>query len=867
MYVPGSSGKKKDEEEKSFKEKLRSKAIDLYEKELQIPAALDLGLKSDSRTQLRVLCKTVVLESSQITKRKYSHSNLSSGEWSNKGDNNTDDAISKLRSLQKERLIISRMGFADRAKQLDVEIEAMRVKAAQAKSEREQKLLGDNMAVLDRKMDRKKDRMEVVMANESMRLEESLQKEFRKMRHRQRQEFLRVLENAERRAMGKVKKCNCGNWYLCRHNKTASYNTRRPAQEVIQFRRNSKRLRRGGRSEDAQMWEDKAAEIDYGEQNKWRERIATSIIASPWGANEAMVDKLVENHKKEAAVLQKTQDVRRQVLDEKHKRRRFALENTILAEKQRLRLQVKKLYDREMQEKNKEMDLMDKSDGMSNMSATLLEVLDEDDPGVFDNMGDSPPFQPDRPKTRSLSFEAKSQQMRMSSPASPIAAPPPLAKPPVQRDLNAVEEALARARAMAASIKTAEPGSIDWNEATGRASPPKQRGGSLRTSGEWKTPAAPPAPTANLARGDGQRDNDFDDLLSYKAPQPTRRKSGEWATPAAPPAPTANLRRGADESVAPQQGQGQQYRGQYESKGQDQEPAQEERKLTAVQRLEQVERERKNVAAGLNPDGTIKKNFQYDGAVQNYWQEYGQKNAYEGDIRKLDRTAIDWKPPERAGLDNSLQLIGNEQTKRQQLTDNYTSEADRVSNLNKYQQSNAQPQQNMGMGMGMGMGFGMGQGFGMQQPSFLPAGQAQGQFQGMSQPPAWGAPPSSSSSAGMNSPQQLSMAMSLNSNMSPSPFGQAQGQLQGQGQVQGQGQGQGMGGGFVTADAGVTPAVPRMHAVAPSSPVPSNLPSFRAGRVSGAAGGPGSVGSNEAEPAVEEEEPPKEVEEEDEDRP
>ena len=76
-----------------------------------------------------------------------------------------------------------------------------------------------------------------------------------------------------------------------------------------------------------------------------------------------------------------------------------------------------------------------------------------------------------------------------------------------------------------------------------------------------------------------------------------------------------------------------------------------------------------------------------------------------------------------------------------------------------------------------------------------------------------------------------------------------------------------MGGGFVTADAGVTPAVPRMHAVAPSSPVPSNLPSFRAGRVSGAAGGPGSVGSNEAEPAVEEEEPPKEVEEEDEDRP
>jgi hypothetical protein len=173
------------EDEKSLKEKLRAKALDMYENELHVPPALDLGLKSGSRSQLRVVCRTVVLESSQITKRKYSHSNLSSGEWSNKGDDkNTDDAITRLRSLQKERLIISRMGFADRAKQLDVEIEEMRVKAADAKAAREQTLLQENLEILERKMNRKKDRMEVIMNSETVKLEQALNKEFRKMRNR-----------------------------------------------------------------------------------------------------------------------------------------------------------------------------------------------------------------------------------------------------------------------------------------------------------------------------------------------------------------------------------------------------------------------------------------------------------------------------------------------------------------------------------------------------------------------------------------------------------------------------------------------------------------------------------------------------------
>lgn len=47
------------------------------------------------------------------------------------------------------------------------------------------------------------------------------------------------------------KSCSCAKKYLCHHNKTASFNTRRPKKEVIHFRKNAKRLRHGGRLEES----------------------------------------------------------------------------------------------------------------------------------------------------------------------------------------------------------------------------------------------------------------------------------------------------------------------------------------------------------------------------------------------------------------------------------------------------------------------------------------------------------------------------------------------------------------------------------------------------------------------------------------
>jgi hypothetical protein len=110
------------------------------------------------------------------------------------------------------------------------------------------------------------------------------------------------------------------------------------------------------------MWEEKAREIDEREQEKWRSRIAESIVSSPWvilllflllflflpvdgangpssqGANEASVDQITELHKKELAVLRKTHAVKQDMLEKKHIMRRKNFRNTILAEERKVYL-------------------------------------------------------------------------------------------------------------------------------------------------------------------------------------------------------------------------------------------------------------------------------------------------------------------------------------------------------------------------------------------------------------------------------------------------------------------------------------------------------------------------------------------------
>jgi hypothetical protein len=166
------------------------------------------------------------------------------------GNGDEKNAINMLRQLQKERLIVSRLGFPDKAFELDKEIERMREKARKARNREESKILEQRMKLLRVSHMRKQQRLEYILEQETNEMMERFRQEEENCLKRQEQEFLRVLENATRRAVGRVKKCNCTAPYLCRHNKTASYNTRRPSKIVVQYRRNGKRLRQGGRPEE-----------------------------------------------------------------------------------------------------------------------------------------------------------------------------------------------------------------------------------------------------------------------------------------------------------------------------------------------------------------------------------------------------------------------------------------------------------------------------------------------------------------------------------------------------------------------------------------------------------------------------------------
>lgn len=373
----------------SARDRTKEGALRVYNSELELPTHMDLGLHGVTRASLRMLCKEAVLESSSTVKRKYSYSALSSAIPEQEGN----DSSSALRLLQKERLIVSRLGFPDRAMEIDKEIDLMREKVRIVREKEEKELFEYRLKMLRQSQQRKSNQLEMKLSEETRQMEDFVAQETEKCRKRQKEEFLRVLEGASRRAIGRVKKCNCAEPYLCRHNKTASYNTRRPTKIVVQYRRNGKRLRHSGRAEEGEAWEEKAKEIDEQHQEIWRDHVANSIVASPWGANEAVVDQLTESHKKELMVLEKTHIVKRDVNKADCEIHRRNFQNTCEAEGRKVKMQCRKQALLRSQadtaeaakEAKRAEKLSYKSDGLKNISKNLLGGgFDEEDRKAID---------------------------------------------------------------------------------------------------------------------------------------------------------------------------------------------------------------------------------------------------------------------------------------------------------------------------------------------------------------------------------------------------------------------------------------------------------------------------------------------------
>ena len=312
------------------KETSKDGALRVYREELQVDPTYDLAVHSPSRARLRVLASTSVIDSTKKIKKKYSFSQGSSNHSSVNIEGQSGQ--NALKMLMKERIIVSRLGFPDKAMELDMQIEAMRKIALEERKKEENEIINQRMTLLSTSHGRKRSRLEYTLAQETEALVNRFEAEEQHLLDRQEQDFIKMLEVANRAAMGKPKKCTCRDPYVCQHNKIASYNSRKPAKVVIEYRRNAKRLKQAGRPEESQIWEEKAQKIDDEDQEKWCKRVAQSIVCSPWGANEAIVDEMTEKHKVELAVLRKTQAFKRIQHDVSHDTRRRNFTNTMLAE-------------------------------------------------------------------------------------------------------------------------------------------------------------------------------------------------------------------------------------------------------------------------------------------------------------------------------------------------------------------------------------------------------------------------------------------------------------------------------------------------------------------------------------------------------
>lgn len=164
-----------------FRDKIKEAALKAYKHELNVSANLDLGLHGVTRATLRVLCKNAVLESSSSMRKRYSHSNLSSTIHYQE----ESDKVTALRSLQKERLVVSRLGFVDRAMELDREIELMREKVKNHREKEESVLLKQRSKLLGVSHMRKEARLNYILNEEWKEMNKKLEAEEAKMFHRQ----------------------------------------------------------------------------------------------------------------------------------------------------------------------------------------------------------------------------------------------------------------------------------------------------------------------------------------------------------------------------------------------------------------------------------------------------------------------------------------------------------------------------------------------------------------------------------------------------------------------------------------------------------------------------------------------------------
>ncbi|CAM9641377.1 unnamed protein product, partial [Hapterophycus canaliculatus] len=272
--------------------------------------------------------------------------------------------MAKLKKLQKERLIVARLGFPDKAMEIDEHIEKIR---ADLRSEREKvdsRILEDALAALGGRHNERLSVLELQLKADENKVKGAFERERAVLLGKQEKQFVRLVDDAIKRAIGKSKarygssdcfphhfsphSCSCEKKYLCHHNKTASFNTRRPKKEVIHFRKNAKRLRHGGRLDESAAWEEKAAELDADHLDKWREEVAASLTASAWGGSSSALDQLASQHQREITRMETAQANEWTLMLLRHRTARRNCQNAIMQLRNACKKNAEERHRREM---------------------------------------------------------------------------------------------------------------------------------------------------------------------------------------------------------------------------------------------------------------------------------------------------------------------------------------------------------------------------------------------------------------------------------------------------------------------------------------------------------------------------------------
>ncbi|CAB1100732.1 unnamed protein product [Ectocarpus sp. CCAP 1310/34] len=292
-----------------------------------------------------------------------------------------------LRELQMERLAMARMGFLDKAREVEVWIESERLKTQKEREEKEQAILAQKLGGLDISHRRRFIGLENKQGEGEAQFRAKCEKEKEELRLKHKREYDMLIEETAQRAYGGVSSCQCEKTYLCRHNKTASYNTRKPTREVIRLRQNAERLRATGRVEEAEEFEIQAQDLDDACDKQWRTRVeqrakpyACSFLhrtslwrTSAWSGGKSRLEQLVEKQQHTVKSLEETHEAKYELLVKQQDIQRRNLKSTFEAERKKVAMYCRRAALKRMTRDIKEdadeerRTMANKSDGMDNV--------------------------------------------------------------------------------------------------------------------------------------------------------------------------------------------------------------------------------------------------------------------------------------------------------------------------------------------------------------------------------------------------------------------------------------------------------------------------------------------------------------------